>query len=152
MESGLRVVELVSAARRRSSNLLVDLGPPWHGPAKSRACRWRRLTTGGSAWRLRWMGSVETKSRERSRIGVAALPIAFLLIPLLLWRVVGYRYSEGDRVGFVEGVSEEGTVCHTYEGTLLMGATPSARPNRRSVGRYGQSGSAIIDLPPGSSV
>jgi hypothetical protein len=72
------------------------------------------------------MGSAETKPRGRSRIGVAAVPVAFLLIPLLLWSVVGYTYSEGDRVGFVEGVFEEGTVCHTYEGALLMGATPTS--------------------------
>ena len=66
----------------------------------------------------------QTNPNGRSRIVVALSALALLLLPLLLWNTVGYTYSDGDRVGFIESVSEEGSLCHTNEGTLLMATTP----------------------------
>jgi hypothetical protein len=36
-----------------------------------------------------------------------------------------FTYSSGERVGFVESLSSEGTVCDTYEGTLMIGFSPA---------------------------
>ncbi len=76
------------------------------------------------------MALTEMNPTKWSRTAVvASLAFALLLIPILLWTVVGYTYSEGDRVGFVERLSQEGTLCHTNEGTLLMATTPGSPGN-----------------------
>jgi hypothetical protein len=39
---------------------------------------------------------------------------------LYTWGSLHYTYSEGERVGFVQKVSEKGWLCKTYEGDLGM--------------------------------
>jgi hypothetical protein len=63
------------------------------------------------------------KPRSRSFIVAVASAVA-ILAPFLAWRAIGFTYSTGERVGFVESVSSAGTVCDTYEGTLMMGISP----------------------------
>jgi hypothetical protein len=55
---------------------------------------------------------------------IAAVPAVLLLVPLLAWRGVGFTYSTGERVGYVESMTSEGTVCDTYEGALVMATSP----------------------------
>ena len=63
------------------------------------------------------------KARSRMFI-IAGVTAALLLVPILAWRGVGFTYSRGERVGYVESMSSAGTVCDTYEGTLMMATTP----------------------------
>jgi hypothetical protein len=55
---------------------------------------------------------------------IAAVPAVLLLVPFLAWRGLGFTYSTGERVGYIESVSSEGTVCDTYEGKLMMATSP----------------------------
>ena len=55
---------------------------------------------------------------------IAAIPTLLVLVPILAWRGVGFTYSTGERVGYVESMSSEGTVCDTYEGTLMIATSP----------------------------
>ena len=60
--------------------------------------------------------------KVRSRIFmICAAPAVVVVAAFLGWRAVGFTYSSGERVGFVESLSSEGTVCDTFEGMLVMG-------------------------------
>jgi hypothetical protein len=59
--------------------------------------------------------------KTRSRIlMLGAFPAVLVLVPFLAWRTIGFTYSTGERVGFVEDLSSEGKMCDTYEGSLVM--------------------------------
>jgi hypothetical protein len=55
---------------------------------------------------------------------IAAVPTVLFLVPFLAWRGVGFTYSTGERVGYIQSMSSEGTVCDTYEGALMMATSP----------------------------
>lgn len=93
------------------------------------------LTRRAAAIRLS-MEALAMTSKPRSRIFIVAVVSAVVMLaPFLASRAVGFTYSSGERIGFVERVSSEGTVCDTYEGTLMMGIAPGgpATPWRFSV-------------------
>jgi hypothetical protein len=60
----------------------------------------------------------------RFRIFLFTVSAVVMLAPFLAWRAIGFTYSSGERVGFIGSVSSVGTVCDTYEGTLMMGIAP----------------------------
>ena len=41
---------------------------------------------------------------------------------------LGFSYSTGERVGFVQKLSKKGWVCRTWEGELAMSPVPGAAP------------------------
>lgn len=57
-----------------------------------------------------------------------------LLIALLgtgyLWAVVNWSYSDGERAGWVQKLSNKGWLCKTWEGELSMVAMPGSMPEK----------------------
>ena len=72
------------------------------------------------------------KSRWRvSRWTIALMSV--LLVPLVvfgLWVAVtlGFSFSQGERVGYLQKFSKKGWLCKTWEGELAMSNIPGAMP------------------------
>ena len=72
------------------------------------------------------------KSRWRvSRWTIALMSV--LLVPLVvfgLWVAItlGFSFSEGERVGYLQKFSRNGWLCKTWEGELAMSNIPGAMP------------------------
>jgi hypothetical protein len=72
------------------------------------------------------------KSFARRHIGKLILA-AVLLVPLAgmaIWTAIamGYTYSSGERVGYVQKFSTRGWLCKTWEGELAMVSMPGTAP------------------------
>jgi len=62
------------------------------------------------------------------------LIVAVVLIPLLgltVWTAIalGYSYSSGERVGYIQKFSKKGWLCKTYEGEIAMVNLPGQIAN-----------------------
>jgi hypothetical protein len=60
---------------------------------------------------------------------------AFLVIPTVVFWIwagiaLGYTYSSGQRVGYVQKLSRRGWVCKTWEGELAMSNVPGSMPEK----------------------
>lgn len=69
--------------------------------------------------------------RHWGKLAVASL----LLVPAALlaaWTAIALNvtYSEGQRVGYAQKLSEKGWVCPTWEGELTITAIPGATPEK----------------------
>jgi hypothetical protein len=58
-----------------------------------------------------------------------------LLIPVLLfalytWGALKWVYSSGERVGYVQKLSEKGFVCKTFEGELVLVSMPGTQAEK----------------------
>ena len=61
--------------------------------------------------------------------------IWLLLIPVLLfalytWGALKWVYSSGERVGYVQKLSEKGFVCKTFEGELMLVSMPGTQAEK----------------------
>ena len=61
--------------------------------------------------------------------------IWLLLIPIALfaaytWGVLNWVYSSGERVGYVQKLSEKGFVCKTFEGELVLVSMPGTQAEK----------------------
>jgi hypothetical protein len=59
-------------------------------------------------------------------IGLLVVPI--LVFALWTWVALGWAYSDGDRVGWVQKFSRKGWLCKTWEGELAMSNVPGSAP------------------------
>lgn len=76
----------------------------------------------------------EEPKRKRRRWGLK-LALYLLLIPILTiaaWTFAAraYTYSRGERVGYVQKLSEKGWLCRTWEGELAMTNVPGSMPEK----------------------
>ena len=82
---------------------------------------------------------VETQKTEPKRKGflrrhlgklAILMVIAIPVLGLGLWAAIalGFTYSEGERVGYVQKISEKGWLCKSWEGELAMANIPGAMP------------------------
>ena len=58
---------------------------------------------------------------------------ALLIVPVLIFTIwaaitLGYSYSTGERVGYVQKLSRKGWLCKTWEGELQMSNIPGSAP------------------------
>ena len=72
---------------------------------------------------------VPTRKRRKWKLVLPAL----LLVPLLVfslwtWVTLTYKYSSGERAGYVQKLSKKGWLCKTWEGELAMVNLPGAMP------------------------
>ena len=79
------------------------------------------------------MGTVPDKPKKKRRWGWKLGLFGVLLVPVLLfaaWAAVtlGFSYSSGERVGYLQKFSQKGWVCKTWEGELAMASMPGAMP------------------------
>ena len=61
--------------------------------------------------------------------------IWLLLIPVLLfalytWGALKWVYSSGERVGYVQKLSEKGFICKTFEGELVLVSMPGTQAEK----------------------
>ena len=49
-----------------------------------------------------------------------------LLLVLYTWAILTWSYSDGERAGYVQKLSEKGWLCKTWEGELAMINVPGA--------------------------
>jgi len=61
-----------------------------------------------------------TKKKWIRRIGGTLFVLIVVLPGLYTYGTLKFVYSAGDRVGFVQKISQRGWVCKTYEGDLAM--------------------------------
>jgi hypothetical protein len=76
----------------------------------------------------------EEPKRKRRRWGLKAA-LYLLLIPALTvaaWTFAArsITYSRGERVGYVQKLSEKGWICRTWEGELAMSNVPGSMPEK----------------------
>ena len=61
--------------------------------------------------------------------------VTIILVPVVIFAIwtliaVGFSYSSGERVGYVQKFSRKGWVCKTWEGELAMSNVPGAMPEK----------------------
>jgi hypothetical protein len=68
---------------------------------------------------------------KRWRRKLLALLVAIVVLPIVIfslwaWVTLGYVYSTGERVGYVQKLSKKGWICKTWEGELNMVSPPGS--------------------------
>jgi hypothetical protein len=68
--------------------------------------------------------------RRHWRWVVAGLLIGLPALVLAVWTAgaLAYAYSAGDRIGYVQKLSQKGWLCKTWEGELQMSNIPGSAP------------------------
>ena len=71
--------------------------------------------------------------KKRRRWGWKLAILGVLLFPALLFSLwvavtLGFSYSSGERVGYLQKFSKKGWVCKTWEGELAMASMPGTMP------------------------
>jgi hypothetical protein len=68
--------------------------------------------------------------RHWGKLGLGAI-ILVPLVGMTLWTLIalGYTYSSGERVGYIQKISEKGWICKTYEGEIAMVNLPGQIAN-----------------------
>ncbi len=61
---------------------------------------------------------------------ILALVALGVLAALLLWGMLSWSYSTGERAGWVQKLSKKGWVCKTWEGELALVSMPGASPEK----------------------
>ena len=61
-------------------------------------------------------------------IWLLLIPIA--LFALYTWGSLNWVYSSGERVGYVQKLSEKGFVCKTFEGELVLVSMPGTQAEK----------------------
>ena len=58
------------------------------------------------------------------------IAVAVVVLVLTAWTLftLSWSYSEGERAGYVQKLSERGWICKTWEGELAMANLPGAMP------------------------
>jgi hypothetical protein len=74
-----------------------------------------------------------TKVRSLRRYWKLWLVLTFLVLPVLVmagytWVSLHYTYSSGERIGYVQKISQKGWLCKTWEGELAMTTVPGTAP------------------------
>jgi hypothetical protein len=78
------------------------------------------------------MDQPNTKGFVARSLAYSAKLAALALALLVLWTLLVYNwaYSSGERVGFVQKLSDKGWVCKTWEGELAMVNLPGQMSER----------------------
>jgi hypothetical protein len=74
-----------------------------------------------------------TSARSKRRRWKLWLVLFFLILPALVlagytWVALHYAYSSGERIGYVQKISQKGWLCKTWEGELAMTTVPGTAP------------------------
>lgn len=75
----------------------------------------------------------KTKPRRRWKWKMILLLVLLspaLVLALWTWITLSYTYSTGERVGYVQKLSEKGWLCKTWEGELAMSNVPGQMPEK----------------------
>jgi hypothetical protein len=74
-----------------------------------------------------------TTARSKKRRWKLWLVLLFLVLPVLIfasytWVTLHYAYSSGERIGYLQKISQKGWLCKTWEGELAMTTVPGTAP------------------------
>ena len=61
---------------------------------------------------------------------VLALVLPILVFILYTWAALTWVYSDGERAGYVQKLSQKGFVCKTYEGELVLVSMPGTQAEK----------------------
>lgn len=61
---------------------------------------------------------------------VIPLVVLILLAAGWVWLTLNWNYSEGERAGYVQKLSNKGWICKTWEGELALVTMPGAIPEK----------------------
>ena len=56
--------------------------------------------------------------------------VVFVLASLWRWLTLNWSYSDGERAGYVQKLSQKGWICKTWEGELALVTMPGAIPEK----------------------
>lgn len=68
--------------------------------------------------------------KKAFKIAVLLIAAVVVLCAAYLMIVLNWSYSKGDRVGYIQKLSEKGWLCKTWEGELQMLPVPGALPEK----------------------
>lgn len=69
--------------------------------------------------------------KKKIYILLTILAILIVVTPFVYFKIMlNITYSEGDRVGYVQKLSEKGWLVKTWEGELVMAAVPGSVPEK----------------------
>lgn len=70
-------------------------------------------------------------SRGRLSTWITVLVLTPIVIAALyLWIALSWSYSDGERSGYVQKLSNKGWLCKTWEGELAMVSIPGSMPEK----------------------
>lgn len=64
--------------------------------------------------------AIEQVMKSAGRWTLRVLLLLIVLVVLYTWLVLSWSYSQGERAGYVQKLSEKGWFCKTWEGELAM--------------------------------
>ncbi|MEQ1630318.1 MAG: hypothetical protein ABL873_07395 [Gallionella sp.] len=62
--------------------------------------------------------------------GLAFIVVLLGVFALYVWLALHWNYSEGERAGYVQKLSNKGWLCKTWEGELALITLPGAVPEK----------------------
>ena len=71
-----------------------------------------------------------SKLGKMFKVFIWLLLIPILLLVLYTWGSLKWVYSSGERVGYVQKLSEKGFVCKTFEGELVLVSMPGTQAEK----------------------
>ncbi len=71
---------------------------------------------------------VKKKRRWKLIVLLTLVLVPVLIFSLWTWVTLTYKYSSGERAGYVQKLSKKGWLCKTWEGELAMANLPGAMP------------------------
>jgi hypothetical protein len=85
-----------------------------------------RALAAASRYALRTRLELEEKARGQLMLKVAAGLVVCVLAAAagFTWGTLRWTYSDGQRAGYVQKLARKGWLCKTWEGEMVMAATP----------------------------
>jgi hypothetical protein len=75
----------------------------------------------------------ESGEKEKTRwlLWFAGILIVLLFVFILyIWLALTWSFSKGERVGYIQKLSQSGWICKTWEGEMAMVTMPGAIPDK----------------------
>jgi hypothetical protein len=91
--------------------------------------------------------------RNRGKFILAGVVLVPLLL-FVLWTVItlGFTYSSGERVGYIQKFSKKGWLCKTWEGEIAMATMPGVMPQIFSFSVRSDSIARVLETSEGRRV
>jgi hypothetical protein len=91
--------------------------------------------------------------RHWGKVTIAAIVVIPLAV-FALWAAIalGYTYSSGERVGYVQKLSSKGWLCKTWEGELALSNVPGQIPEKFYFSVRSDSIAGVINATEGNRV
>jgi hypothetical protein len=130
LELPMRKDVLVGVGQLRTRRFALDTGL-W---TAARACRlppsFVRVAVRIGYTTRRPAQEVRKMKSNALRTALLVVVAVLLLSILWIWLTLNWTYSEGERAGYVQKLSNKGWLCKTWEGEIAMVTMPGAIPEK----------------------